>query len=65
MQNGTLEKTMLTSKQKIIWTDVAGKPVQPNLNGLAKQDANGQLVTIVPVKPNYNKAMQLCGECQQ
>ena len=56
---------MLTSKQKIIWTDMSGKPAQPNLAGLAKQDVNGQLVTITPVKPNYTKAMQLCGECQQ
>lgn len=53
---------MLNSKQKIIWTDISGKPVQPNLAGLAKQDVNGQLVTIVPIKPKYDKAMQLCGE---
>ena len=52
----------LTSKQKIIWTDISGQPVQPNLNGLAKQDCNGQLVTAVPVKPDYDKAMKLCGE---
>ena len=56
---------MLNNKQKIIWTDIPGKPVQPNLAGLAKQDANGQLVTITPVKPSYIKALQLCGECQQ
>ena len=55
----------LTSKQKIVWTDIAGKPVQPNLNGLAKQDVNGQLVTIVPIKPNYDKSLQLCGESTQ
>ena len=53
---------ILTSKQKIIWTDVSGKPAQPSTVGLAKQDANGQLVTITPIKPNYTKALTLCGE---
>ena len=54
---------MLTSKQKIIWTDVTGKPVQPSTVGLAKQDANGQLVMFVAPKPDYDKALTLCGEC--
>lgn len=54
---------ILTSKQKIIWTDVTGNPVPVSLAGLAKQDVNGQLVTITPVEPNYNKALTLCGEC--
>lgn len=53
---------LLTSKQKIIWTDMSGNPVQPNLNGLAKQDVNGQLVCSLAPKPNYTKALQLCGE---
>lgn len=53
---------MLTSKQKIVWTDVSGKPAQPSTVGLAKQDVNGQLVTITPIKPNYTKALTLCGE---
>lgn len=53
---------LLTSKQKIIWTDMSGKPAQPSTVGLAKQDANGQLVTIVAIKPDYTKALTLCGE---
>lgn len=53
---------MLTSKQKIIWTYLSGKPAQPSTAGLAKQDANGQLVTIVAPKPDYDKALTLCGE---
>ena len=53
---------MLTSKQKIVWSDLSGKPTQPSTIGLAKQDANGQLVTIVAPKPDYNKALTLCGE---
>lgn len=53
---------MLTSKQKIVWTDLLGKPAQPSTIGLAKQDANGQLVMLVAPKPDYDKALTLCGE---
>lgn len=54
--------TILTSKQRIIWTDLSGKPAQPSTVGLAKQDANGQLVMLVTPKPDYDKALTLCGE---
>jgi hypothetical protein len=35
---------LLTSKQKFIWTDVAGNTLL-DLSGLAKQDTSGQLLS--------------------
>ena len=35
---------LLTSKQKFIWTDVAGNTLL-DLSGLAKQDISGQLLS--------------------